>query len=90
MTEYALEYVEAYKGSKDDPRKINEVRNCKRVILPFELLGSSRMTLTNCGQDIQECSSVSWAPIEFNDGSSNSEGVKVNTSKIKVWKNYIQ
>ena len=88
--EHALEHVEAIKGSKDDLRKINKFRKCMRVIFPFELLGSSRMTLTKCGQDIQECSSVSWAPIEFNDGSSNSEGVKVNKSKIKVWKNSIR
>ena len=89
LIKYVLEYVEAIKGSKDDLRYVIKVRNWKGVIFRFDLLWTSGVTLKFFGQHVQEYSSVSSEPIELNDGSINSEGVRVNKHKSKVWKKFI-
>ena len=78
MMEHAIEHVVYIKESKDDLRKINKVRKCERVIFPFELLGSNWLKVTNCVQDVQERSSVSWTSIEKYNGSNNLDKVRVN------------
>ena len=47
--EHTLEHVGDIKGNKEVLRKINQVRNHKRVFLPYELIGSSGVTLTTFG-----------------------------------------
>ena len=49
LMEYAIEYVEAIKLSEEELRKNNKVRKHKRVAFPYELVGSSSVTLTSCG-----------------------------------------
>ena len=60
------------------------------MTLSCDILGSSRVTLTNCGQESQDCSIVIWVPIGFNDSSSNLKAVRVNKSSSKAWKKFIQ
>ena len=43
---HAVEHVESIKGNKDDSRKINKVRNHKKVIFPYDLVGSIGVALT--------------------------------------------
>ena len=37
--EHATEHVEVTRGKKEDMNKINAVRKCKGVCLPYEVIG---------------------------------------------------
>ena len=87
--EHTLEHVGDIKGNKEVLRKINQVRNHKRVFLPYELIGSSGVTLTTCGKETHERSSARCVPSGFNECISNCEVVKGNKSSIKAWRNFI-
>ena len=90
LMEHAIEYVDSIKGNKGDLRKINKVKKHKGVILPYELLGTKGVTLTNCVKYDQEVSSVSWLTIEVHNRSSTLEGDIVNKSSIKIWSKFMQ
>ena len=46
------------KRNIEELKKINKVRKFERVMLTHEKLGSSGVTLTSCGRDATEISSV--------------------------------
>ena len=62
IMDYLLEHVEVRNGNIEDLRKINRVKKHKRVMTPHELLGSSRVTLTTRGKEINEVSSTRYRP----------------------------
>ena len=61
--EHVIKHVEDIKGKKGELCKINKVRKHTGVILPYELLGTKRVTLRTCGKDDQADNSVSWFPM---------------------------
>ena len=62
LTEHTVEHIKTIKRNKEDLRKINKVRNHKKVIFPYDLVGSIGVALTQCGIDTNEVSSMRCKP----------------------------
>ena len=90
LMKHAVEHVEAMKGSEEELKKINKVKNYKRLIIPFQLVGSSSVLLTSCGRDINEVSSVICVPLENNYGNVEYKAEKFKKSCCKLWTKFIQ
>ena len=56
--DFAVEHVIALKGNTVEPKKINKVRKYKKGLTLCETLGYIRATVTACGKDTNEFSSV--------------------------------
>ena len=60
IMECAIDYLQNKKDKVKLLTKINEVRKCMGVLLPYELVGENGRSLTNCGKMIEEKSSLRW------------------------------
>ena len=56
--DFSVEHFKAINVNMVELQKINELRKYKRVMLPYKLFGSSRLTLASYGRDLNEFSSV--------------------------------
>ena len=88
--EQSAEHVEAIKDNKDNLSKINKVRQHKRLMFPYEMVGSSGVTLTSCRRDTNEVNSVSFMPSGWKYGIVNCEVEKFIKSCSKWWRYFIQ
>ena len=72
IMDFAVEYGIA-KINKAELKKIYNVRKCERVMLPYEILWSSRVALTVCGIDTNGFSSIKHA---FSRGKESGKNGK--------------
>ena len=81
--EHAIDYVKDKKDKVKLLKKINEVRKCKGVMIPCELLGENGRKLTNWGHMVEEKSILKWKK------GTTSKKVPSKGSK-KVWEDFVR